>query len=264
MTNKGHANSSVGIPKTNTSIAFLYVLKKAERLIAGIELVATIGQAGGLLIKIKDSGYSVLEKLTFLSCAPKPSDEIEHVERLIFHIVSLLTIARDARMLSPMNANILIDEYNLLSTTIRKHSENFSGEVLDAEYLSAHEFKGGATDEKKYKRTQLLVKDNRETQGVVQSIGQSSGPYSRIKSGPYSIKRDNKASSDHKVEKSNSRRNNIVRIIGQKGRVSIKDISSEIKDYSEKTIQRELLALVEEGVLIKEGERRWSSYSLRT
>jgi hypothetical protein len=38
-------------------------------------------------------------------------------------------------------------------------------------------------------------------------------------------------------------------------------ILSDIKE-KEKTIQRELLALVEEGIVKKEGERRWSTYSL--
>lgn len=57
-----------------------------------------------------------------------------------------------------------------------------------------------------------------------------------------------------------SRRENILALIQQKGRVSIKDISREIKNCSEKTIQRELTALVATGVLKKEGERRWSTY----
>jgi hypothetical protein len=35
-----------------------------------------------------------------------------------------------------------------------------------------------------------------------------------------------------------------------------------IKDCSEKTIQRELIVLVSEKVVKKEGERRWSVYSI--
>lgn len=44
--------------------------------------------------------------------------------------------------------------------------------------------------------------------------------------------------------------------------LTIKDISSHLKDVSEKTIQRELLSLVFKGMLRKKGERRWSRYSL--
>lgn len=57
-----------------------------------------------------------------------------------------------------------------------------------------------------------------------------------------------------------ARRNDVLSVVRNKGKVSIKDIVSILKDTSEKTIQRELLALVREGVLIKEGEKRWSVY----
>ncbi len=59
------------------------------------------------------------------------------------------------------------------------------------------------------------------------------------------------------------RRKAIINLIKNKDQVSIKDISTAMKDCSEKTIQRELLSLVAEGVLNKKGDRRWSTYSLR-
>ena len=40
-----------------------------------------------------------------------------------------------------------------------------------------------------------------------------------------------------------------------------KDVSAVIKDYSSKTIQRELLNLIRQGLIRKEGERRWSVYT---
>ncbi|MBI4065698.1 hypothetical protein HY412_00700 [Candidatus Kaiserbacteria bacterium] len=58
------------------------------------------------------------------------------------------------------------------------------------------------------------------------------------------------------------RRDAIMSVIKDKERASIKDISTLIRDISEKTIQRELLALIADGAVIKIGERRWSTYSL--
>ncbi|MEI6478857.1 MAG: hypothetical protein WCO18_01045, partial [bacterium] len=58
------------------------------------------------------------------------------------------------------------------------------------------------------------------------------------------------------------RRHKILSIIKQKKEVTIKDISSSIKDCSEKTIQRELNLLLAEKVIKKTGERRWSKYLL--
>jgi hypothetical protein len=59
-----------------------------------------------------------------------------------------------------------------------------------------------------------------------------------------------------------SRRDTILSIIRTKGSVSIKDISDVVTDCSEKTIQRELMDMIKDNIVIKEGERRWSKYKL--
>jgi hypothetical protein len=59
-----------------------------------------------------------------------------------------------------------------------------------------------------------------------------------------------------------SRRDRIVEILANKGHASIKDITDIIKDCSEKTVQRELNAMIKDSVAVREGERRWSVYSL--
>jgi DeoR/GlpR family transcriptional regulator of sugar metabolism len=51
-------------------------------------------------------------------------------------------------------------------------------------------------------------------------------------------------------------------LIRSKKTVSIKDISSMIRGVSEKTVQRELISLIEQRIVLKQGERRWSTYSL--
>jgi Fic family protein len=60
----------------------------------------------------------------------------------------------------------------------------------------------------------------------------------------------------------NNRKEMILNIIKQNKEVTIRDITSVITDCSEKTIQRDLSALVASGVLKREGERRWSKYAL--
>jgi DeoR/GlpR family transcriptional regulator of sugar metabolism len=50
-------------------------------------------------------------------------------------------------------------------------------------------------------------------------------------------------------------------MIKEKGTVYIKDISTILRDVSEKTIQRELQKLVLEGKIAKKGSRRWTEYS---
>ena len=62
--------------------------------------------------------------------------------------------------------------------------------------------------------------------------------------------------------KKNGRQETILSIIKRKKEVMIKDISPLISGYSEKTIQRELLSMVKDGIQKKSGEKRWSRYSL--
>lgn len=58
------------------------------------------------------------------------------------------------------------------------------------------------------------------------------------------------------------RRERIKTVLEAKGEATIKDISEIITDCSEKTIQRELNSLIEDNVVKRQGERRWSKYSL--
>ena len=64
-------------------------------------------------------------------------------------------------------------------------------------------------------------------------------------------------------EKKNKRQEDIISLLKERSDLSVKDFTQIIKDCSEKTVQRELLELVEKGIVKKQGERRWSRYSLR-
>jgi DNA-binding transcriptional ArsR family regulator len=62
---------------------------------------------------------------------------------------------------------------------------------------------------------------------------------------------------------SGARQGLILELIKQKGGVaSIRDLAQAIPGLSSKTIQRELIVLVRQGLLKKEGKRRWSRYRL--
>ena len=62
--------------------------------------------------------------------------------------------------------------------------------------------------------------------------------------------------------KKNNRQSIIIAILKRKKEIMIKDISPVISGCSEKTIQRELSAMVQAGLVKKMGEKRWSRYSL--
>jgi len=54
----------------------------------------------------------------------------------------------------------------------------------------------------------------------------------------------------------------IKTVLEAKPAATIKDIAEVITDVSEKTIQRELNSLIVKGQVVRDGERRWSKYSV--
>ncbi len=60
-----------------------------------------------------------------------------------------------------------------------------------------------------------------------------------------------------------SRRDQIISLFIHGVDISIKDIAAKVKGCSEKTIQRELNALVADGIIDRIGEKRWSRYMLK-
>jgi hypothetical protein len=65
-----------------------------------------------------------------------------------------------------------------------------------------------------------------------------------------------------KEDKNTSRRDRISMVLSEKKDTTIKEILSVFPDISEKTLQRELNDMVEQGLLRRIGERRWSRYEL--
>ena len=58
------------------------------------------------------------------------------------------------------------------------------------------------------------------------------------------------------------RRERIRTVLEAKGEATIKDIADVITDCSTKTIQRELNAMIKDNIVKRQGERRWSRYSV--
>ncbi|MDZ4284492.1 MAG: DeoR family transcriptional regulator [Patescibacteria group bacterium] len=65
------------------------------------------------------------------------------------------------------------------------------------------------------------------------------------------------------LEEADQRRSVILDLVRARGRVTVKDVARLLPQYSGKTAQRELIILVEKGVLHREGARRWSRYTLK-
>lgn len=61
---------------------------------------------------------------------------------------------------------------------------------------------------------------------------------------------------------STNRRVIMLDMLAKTGKVTVKEVATQIPDISPKTLQRELMKLAEEGTLKKEGNKRWTTYAL--
>lgn len=59
-----------------------------------------------------------------------------------------------------------------------------------------------------------------------------------------------------------SRRSAIIDTLSQRSHLNLQEISLVLPSVGQKTIQRELTKLITDGIVVREGERRWSTYSL--
>lgn len=98
----------------------------------------------------------------------------------------------------------------------------------------------------------------------------TSAPAQKVENRPTAVRRPrtiipkNDLSSDAVLVYSqlNDRVTRIKTVLEAKPEATIKDITDIITDVSAKTIQRDLNAMIESGEVIRQGERRWSKYSI--
>ncbi|MFA6295626.1 MAG: hypothetical protein WC666_04430, partial [Candidatus Paceibacterota bacterium] len=83
-----------------------------------------------------------------------------------------------------------------------------------------------------------------------------------IRTGTGGVKIDSDLEHVNTMAKKTERQALILAVLRNQSNLTIRDFTKVIKDCSSKTIQRELSELVEKGIVKKEGERRWSRYSL--
>jgi hypothetical protein len=174
---------------------------------------------------------------------------------VVLEMVSLLAVAKNAGLISEPN-------HNLLNQELLKYLENLGfpaglREENGIPVLSQNFF---ASEEKEPKplenQERFLIKNksHEEPMSYLPSLPkQEAQKEEREKPlkefGAVSVKK-------------NSRQSIIIGLLKRKKEVMIKDISPLISGCSEKTIQRELMAMVQAGILRKTGEKRWSRYSL--
>jgi hypothetical protein len=233
--------------------------KKTEKLITAIYLITgffddkepmkwRLRELGSKLLSHSEKGQTVSETL------------------------SLLRVAKNAGLISDMNFDIISREFNrlipaapTLETVFLKDPEEVvpvaSSKTAEPQRELAAEHKVplyGSSVEVPVVATrpaELLPPIGTVTPTAVSDTVKDTTPTQRESAKP--LKEFGVV-----AVKKNSRQSTIIGLLKRKKEIMIKDVSPLIDGVSEKTIQRELLAMVKAGILKKEGEKRWSRYSL--
>jgi len=228
----------------------VYIYKKSERLAKAIHLIAPAFRHSTSLFE-RVSRISVA--LVDAAILP-PSSSREALSRELLALSSVLSIARSSGVLSPMNADLIGREAHLLLEEVAGYEEP---RVSLPESVSLAELARGASSTSAHAPRQhqvAPVSEPRDTAPQPTYKGQAKGH----------IKDTIRKSPVSSVPRKNDRKEAILSVLQAKGPSYIKDISTAIRDVSEKTIQRELQALVADGSITRTGERRWTTYELAT
>jgi len=231
-----------------------FVLKKAEKLTSALYLVTEhVPSTDPLRRKIRALGLDIM---SFMVCQFDPETEKNNEKVLstsVAELLSLLSLSVLCGYVSSMNRDVLDREYREVLYAFINDRDLYSGNIgreLEAGFFNIAD---------NIKDTYNIKHFNRD-RGADGSKGQIDHQHSLRKSRKTGGTKTLHRYSQPEDVSRKDRRGRIVRIIKQKGRISIKDISNVVTGCSEKTIQRELLALVNDGILRKEGKKRWSTY----
>lgn len=223
----------------------VYIYRKAERLAKAIHLIAPGFRNSKAL---RDRLDRIAIGLVDAAILP-PSAARNELSRELLALSSVLSIARTSGLLSGMNAEVIGREAHQLLQEVATYEEPRLF-LEDAPSLS--------TLAKEIASQQHARREDRQL-SLPGEAREGRDARREAKREP----RTNKGQANGQTSDKNSeRREAIVSILKSKGPSYIKDISTVIRDVSEKTVQRELQALVEAGIVTRTGERRWTTYAL--
>lgn len=242
---------------------FAFLIKRAEKLASALYMVTGfVSDMEPIKWTLRERSVTLLSDMAVAEHASL-SDRIDLFDiamQATMEIESLVAIARSGRIISDMNAEIISNGYNALKeaigrgTGIPTSADMFVSELLKDDEKTLPEGK----EANKGQTASDVVLYNSQNQN--RSMGHIYKSHTQQGKGLLQ-KRIHAHTVSH--EGKTERRMAIIDFIKKKKEVTIKDVLSVVSGCSEKTIQRELISLVKDNVLKKEGERRWSRYSLR-
>jgi hypothetical protein len=278
------------------------IAKKSERLVTALYLVTDLmSDSEPIKHGLRKNSVALLSSMNSLSQLDVKDrvTELKMSLKSVTEIISLLHVAVTTGIVSHMNGELLMDGFRALQSVLEKRQPMLTKDMLliDGEdtLLSDVSMPSALTSTSYDVLTPLSLarlhssdEDVRRTHDSLRSSQLLAKLEAKDKSQMASDSRMDKKPTENEKDtqsthsvlmkhavpqttgftssfqiRKQSRRDQILALFVKGVDVSIKDIAARIKGCSEKTIQRELNALLYDNVIERIGEKRWSRYILR-
>ena len=212
---------------------YKYIFKKTEKIVCAVFYIMhtgpSIGQNTHVVNDLENSAGRLLEcsLRSLRDTSYTVTETAIEIKFALMTLESYLRLASSVRILSTELLEVFMHEIDSVQRSLRKYTESsVPNPLLNASATSRPEV--------------LHARRSIRTKVPVQEM------------------------SSHATLSTSliSRRERVLAVIKDKNEATIKDVVESVTDCSEKTIQRELTALIKDNIIVRRGERRWSKYSL--
>lgn len=231
--------------------------RRAERLVAALHLLTShVQESEPMRQSIRATAITLLSDILALRDEMRiaNSSKIRAAQSTIRELISLVRMLAVSGLVSIQNADIIVEAIDELGNFLHLSQRTPLSEstVLSREELLS----GGLAAER---RSNLLIKDRALLPGI-KADRDTAGVTDR-RHAKDNLK-DTVAQTSRTDDGVSTRSREVLAVLRSGGEVGIRDISSNLPEYSEKMIQRELASLVAAKRVKKTGLKRWSRYSL--
>ena len=262
-----------------------FIHQKVEKLSTGLYMVTSyMPEAEPVRSSLRVLALSSVGHTAHLSVRDI-SEKYTELEKDIIHITALLKLSQTLEIMSHMNADILIHEYESLKDILgHKKASDLQKKKLNVTVKgdddSLNHFKNILTNN--HNETRLaspaeLESFERNYENQTTNISSVLKTGAELSQNDKKIILENTASkkfdSQNRTglytkilklpetkERRSIRQEHLLKVLSHETPMSMSDVSKRVKGCSEKTIQRELQELVDNKKVMRIGEKRWSKY----
>ena len=249
---------------------------KTNKLITALYIVTDIMDNNDpIRHKLRFHGVALISDINALQ-QNQPGVTLSLILSRVREMVAFLDMASTVQIISAMNHGILKKEFIELESSLKTYGNTRYAWI--EEFLTTDNI---STEENISENENLLSRNSQSYKGHITTPSRTSTRPTRLgvqKGSTLMQALSDKALNGHKSSSQDfdlikkERRYEIIQILksNEEG-YTITDIKSKghemklnsIMNCGEKTLQRELVAMVRDGVLYKKGEKRWSKYSIK-